>query len=116
MLEEKKYNLNAIKSVSRNNTTLFNNMILLFIENSLNEINNLEKSILNNDIEKTRDTIHKIKPSFAYLGLNKLIDDLSEIRNALIDNNIEKSKLLFFEFKIKLEKIITELKTELINV
>lgn len=108
------YNLTAIKNVSRNKPELFNNMIYLFIENSTNELKNLEQDILTNNAENVRTTIHKIKPSFAYLGLSELIDDLNNLRDSVINNNKELTTKLLDDFKTNLNNVIDKLKTEII--
>ncbi len=114
MCKKTNYNLTAIKNVSKNKPELFNNMIYLFIDNSTNELKNLEKNILDKNTENVRTTIHKIKPSFAYLGLSELIDDLNNLRDSVINKNTELSLKLLNEFKTNLNKIIDKLKTEII--
>ncbi len=109
-----KYDLTAIKNVSRGNNELFNNMIMLFIQNTSNELQNLEKNISDKNIENTQTTIHKLKPSLAYLGLTPLIEELNNLKNYMINNNNDLTDKLFNKIKTNLNDIFDNLKNEII--
>ncbi len=111
-----KYNLSTIKNLTKGNLEMYNKMINVFIKNSANEFRNLEDAIILKDIITIKATIHKLKPSLAYLMLNKFSDEISIMKENLEKNeNFEVARAEFHTLNKMLSLINSNLQNEIID-
>ncbi|HOK14380.1 MAG TPA: Hpt domain-containing protein, partial [Candidatus Kapabacteria bacterium] len=80
--------------------------IKYFIENSPVQINNLEKAILENDLEQVDRISHKLKSEVGNFGAEKAINILSEINRLSRNNTNRNLGKLFRIFREEINKVI----------
>ncbi|HRS02714.1 MAG TPA: response regulator, partial [Bacteroidota bacterium] len=88
------------------NKALLNKLIKYFIENSPVQINNLEKAILENDLEQVDRISHKLKSEVGNFGAEKAINILSEINRLSRNNTNRNLGKLFRIFREEINKVI----------
>jgi hypothetical protein len=115
--EEKLYDLELFKNITKNQKGTMIKMLRVFIEKSTDELNQLIKYTEQQDWEKVSSITHKMKPSFAYLSMKQLENLVQQIHH--LAKNKEKTEIIpklvqntknLLEFTIqKLENEITKL-------
>ena len=64
--------LSYLKDLAKGDNGFIREMIQVFIEQTPEAINNLEKHLANKDWKMVRAVAHKMKPSFSFVGLKEL--------------------------------------------
>ena len=87
LIADKVCNLNLLNDITRGNETRLHNLVLIFFSEIKNELSELD-----NAIEKTNYTVitniaHKIKSSFALLGIVVLEPVIKEMEQLSIDTS-----------------------------
>jgi PAS domain S-box-containing protein len=75
-------NLSALKEIAGGNKEFIKKMILLFIDDTPQQIDFIKDSLINNDLSKINAIAHKLKPSLAYLGHTSLKITAQNIENS----------------------------------
>ena len=72
-------NLTSLKELSKGDDNFVKEMVQIFIDQTPETINNLEKYMNNKDWKMVRALAHKMKPSFSFVGLQELYEILNSI-------------------------------------
>ncbi|HXD94444.1 MAG TPA: Hpt domain-containing protein [Bacteroidia bacterium] len=111
MLPQKVTNLSYLNEISKGDANFIKEMISIFLSESPQEIQQLEKAITEVDFEKIRSTSHHMKSTIPFIGLDLLIAyELSQIEDlAIKKQNIEVISPHFIKVKAIYEQAIQEL-------
>jgi HPt (histidine-containing phosphotransfer) domain-containing protein len=105
--------LDYLKQISNGSNEFIYQMITVFTEEIPNEIKNLEKHLANKDWVALRATAHKMKPSFSFMGVKELEDNIHAIeQNCLEEKNLDQLPGLIERIKNITEQVIAELEKE----
>jgi HPt (histidine-containing phosphotransfer) domain-containing protein len=107
--------LTYLKKVSNGDNDFIKEMIVVYLRETPEALNNLENYLKNKDWKKFKEIIHKMKPSFSFFGLKKLyttIDSMEEysdkeIHLDLLPEMIAKVKLTCTKAMAELKDIIS---------
>lgn len=109
--------LKFLREISDGNEQFFREFIEMFLTNTPSALNDLTTSYRDKDWEKLRQTAHKIKPSFNYVGLKEIhtlaarveesAKNFSESKETeqMISRILEVTQIALTELKKELEKI-----------
>ena len=107
------FDLTEIREIYNHQDHLVKKTVETFIKNTKEGFEKISKTIHNN-IPETLKTLHKIKSSFPYLGMNQAYEELLEIeKNLKTEIDIEESKDRLIDFKIMLSDVYPKLKREI---
>ena len=107
---KKLYDLTAINTLSRGSTAFVNQMIEIFIEQTTETINKVEKAITQNNFKEVSRLIHKIKPSVESLGIITITKEIKLLeKTAKETSDKEQITSLFSVIKKVLEKAVQQL-------
>jgi HPt (histidine-containing phosphotransfer) domain-containing protein len=111
---EKISSLHYLNELSNGNAEFVKEMIGIFLSENPEEIQVLEKGIMEKDYFTIKHTAHKLRSSIPFVGLNQLIEqEVLEIEELAAErSNIQKIKTLFSKVKEVCLKTNEELKTE----
>lgn len=115
MNKETAYDLTVVKNITKGNQEAFNKMILVFIEKSNEEMNNLKAAFSSKNWVMVTNTAHKMKPALAYMGMKELeqeVNNLYYISKSQPDETILKNIIASVE--IKLNNVCERLKKEMV--
>ena len=105
------YNLSSLNNLSRGNQEFVQKMITVFIDQTIETIEKVEKAIPLNDFQEVSRLIHKIKPSVEGMGILSIVDDVKLLEKISKEtNDKEQIILLFSTIKFTLEKVVLLLK------
>ena len=105
------YNLSSLNNLSRGNQEFVQKMITVFIDQTIETIEKVEKAIPLNDFQEVSRLIHKIKPSVEGMGILSILDDVKFLEKISKEtNDKEHIILLFSTIKFTLEKVVLLLK------
>ncbi len=105
------YNLSSLNNLSRGNQEFVQKMITVFIDQTIETIEKVEKAIPLNDFQEVSRLIHKIKPSVEGMGILSIVDDVKLLEKVSKEtNDKEQIILLFSTIKFTLEKVVLLLK------
>ncbi len=105
------YSLNSINNLSRGNEEFVQKMIAIFIDQTIDTIQKVEKALLTNNFQEVSRLIHKIKPSIEGMGILSILDDVKLLeKKAKETTDKELINSLFATIKFTLEKIVQLLK------
>lgn len=76
---EKHINLDYLKELSNGSNSFIVEMIDAFLEQTPEEISNLEKYLSANNFRALRGTANKIKPSFTFMGIKELVGVIKQV-------------------------------------
>ncbi|HXU27678.1 MAG TPA: Hpt domain-containing protein [Bacteroidia bacterium] len=104
MLHKKVIDLTYLNEISKGDANFIKEMIGIFLDETPEEINQLEKAITHADFEKIRAISHHMKSTVPFVGLDIIIgSELAQIENLALDKkeieiigtNFEKVKAVF---------------------
>lgn len=105
--------LDYLKQISNGSNEFIYQMITVFMEEVPNEIKNLENHLANKDWAALKATAHKMKPSFSFMGVKGLEDNIHAIeKNCAEEKNLEQIPGLIERIKTITEEVIGELEKE----
>lgn len=78
-LDKPLFDLSLLEKMSRGNDDFVNKMIAVFIDLAIENIQKLEESLANNDMETIKKTAHKIKPSIDQMGIKSLKEVIRKV-------------------------------------
>src|ERR1019366_978025 len=104
--------LTYLRQVSNGDNDFIKEMIEVYMQQTPEAINNLEKHLKNKDWKMLRAVTHKMKPSFSFFGLKDLYDiadsmeeySAKEIHLELLPDMIDKVKLTCNKAMVELEE------------
>lgn len=79
--EQKFYDLELIRNLTKNQKDSMIKMLQVFIEKSASELQQLNEYTEQKDWEKVASITHKMKPSFAYLSMKQLESLVQQIHH-----------------------------------
>lgn len=107
-------NLDFLREISDNNEDFFKQFIQLFLANTPASLAYIQEGIIENNWEKIRQSAHKIKPSFNYVGLKELSSISGQIEEwAKNKENMTKISEQFHYLKASCESVFVELEKEI---
>ncbi|MEL6676602.1 MAG: ATP-binding protein [Bacteroidota bacterium] len=86
---EKAYNLDALKRMGQQNPGFVQNMVKLFIQNTTQHLEDLEKALPVQDWDTVSMTAHKMIPPTRHLGMKGLVSQLKEIELGTKDGPVD---------------------------
>ena len=111
---EKVTSLEYLREFSNNDTTFMKDMIGIFIETIGDDLRSIEEAWQKDNFSLIRSTVHKMKPSFQFMGISELRGDILTLEK-LSNEGVQKE-----EMKVLIRKIteytilaIKELETDL---
>lgn len=107
-----KPNTNYLKEIYDDNLDYAREMIELFIQISPPEIMVMENLLENDSIEDFARLAHKIKPTFAMVGLPQITTLMQELERCAKLGDIKQTKVLFRENRIFIQEGIDWAKSE----
>ena len=108
-----KIDLSYLKDVASGSDEFMIDMIDLFLDQTPNYFEQMEQHIQEGNWSKVADIAHKIKPTFAFMGVDSAKESMAEIeQNARNNSDIE---TILPAFKV-LKEMTTNLYAELIRV
>ncbi|MEA1897811.1 MAG: ATP-binding protein [Bacteroidota bacterium] len=108
------YDLYELRSVTRDNPTLFNEMIQTFIDNAITGIKQIKYAYEKRENHEIRETAHRLIPSFKHLAIKSVVSDLIELKNISNENpEMDRLSLLITKIDKETTKVLGELKNEL---
>ena len=101
MFIKKVIDLTYLNEISKGDKNFINEMISIFLSETPEEINQLEKAIAYTDFEKIRAISHHMKSTVPFVGLDIVIgNELAEIENHAINKKeIEEININFTKVK-----------------
>jgi DNA-binding response OmpR family regulator len=106
------YSDKKIVGMSRGNNQFVTKMITLFVTDTPVAIENIKTSIDNNDYQRVKAIVHRIKPSFKMMCVDSIEDDIKNIEQYCEQNNhLDKIPELFNNIKKTCEIVISEMKS-----
>ena len=107
-------NLDFLREISENNETFFREFIQMFLTNTPTSLMDIEEGIASINWEKIRQSAHKVKPSFNYVGLKEMSTAAAQIENLAKKNeSMETIQELFETIKKTCAKAFSELEQEI---
>jgi len=107
-------NLDFLREISDNNDDFFRQFIQLFLANTPISLESIQEGIIEKNWEKIRQSAHKIKPSFNYVGLKELSSISGQIEEwAKNKENMTKISEQFHHLKASCESVFIELEKEI---
>lgn len=105
------YSTSKLESMSRGSEEFVLKMVDLFVADTPIALKGIEKGIKNNDFERVRALIHRIKPSLKMLCIDSIEKEVIDIEKYCQENkNLEKVPLLFEHVKKTCEEVILAMK------
>jgi len=114
---EHKINLNYLKQIADGNDEFIIEMIEMFLNKTPEALAEMKTSYQEKNWDSLRQIAHRIKPSFAYIGLPGTQKTLAEIEKLSEEaNNPEKVDELMTEVSYACESAFSQLEQELISM
>jgi signal transduction histidine kinase/FixJ family two-component response regulator len=114
-MEERIVNLQYLKQMAEGNEIFVNKAINLFLQKAPVDVENLFENLKKKDWNNLKLLCHKVKSSFAILGMKSLQEIMQTIEKDCADNNIneEKFETLLKQTRLFTQRAIDELSVEL---
>jgi hypothetical protein len=110
------YNLNELRSVTKDDPVFFNEMIETFTENSILGIKQMQSAYENREWNGIRETAHRLIPSYKHFSIDAVVSDLIELKNiSTEDPDRDRISMIITKIKNRTTKVLSELKNELIQ-
>ncbi|MEA3478875.1 MAG: ATP-binding protein [Bacteroidota bacterium] len=110
------YDLNELRSVTKDNPVFFNEMIETFEENATRGIEQIQGAYRNKEWHEIRETTHRLIPSFKHLSVKSVVSDLIELKNiSSQEPDEERISSLITKINNKTTRVLRGLKNELIQ-
>lgn len=111
--DNKYIDLDYLKQISNGSNEFIYQMISVFMEEIPNEIKNLEEHLAKKDWPALKATAHKMKPSFSFMGVKELEENIQAIEtNCAEEKNLEQLPGLIERIKDITDEVISELEKE----
>lgn len=111
--KNKHIDLSYLRQISNGSNEFIGQMITVFIEEVPIEISNLEKHLANKDYKSLRAVAHKMKPSFSFMGVKELEDNVHLIEEySGEEKNLDQIPAMVANIKKVTDEVITELEAE----
>jgi HPt (histidine-containing phosphotransfer) domain-containing protein len=113
MKEEQLYDLSSLKLISRGNDAFVQKMVNIFCQETPEMFNRMEEAFHSGNMDKVKETAHKMKPSIDGLNittLKQLIRDLENTETNSFDPQAVVHNL--GELKISIKLVIDKLRIE----
>ena len=92
---EKVTNLEYLREFSNNDITFMKDMINIFIETIPEDLRNIEEAWEKQDFLNLKATVHKMKPSYQFMGISDLREDILNLeRLSKVGENKDEMKQL----------------------
>ena len=112
--ENKIYNLNVVKKITKGNSELIIKMLSVFKEQASSGMADALKATNNEDWEQVGLIIHKLKPSVTYLGMSELETKMNEtIKWCREKSNYEKIKMNTIFVNEVLQKVYLQINDDI---
>lgn len=113
MKETKPYDLTQLRELSDNDEEFIKTTLEMFVSRAKETFEEIDQKLFVKDYEEVGKLAHKIKPSFAYIGINDLYEEIMDIERMAKDGS-EVNELTFSigRFKEKLTKYINIIEKE----
>ena len=112
-ITKKHIDLTYLKQLSNGSNKFIDEMITVFMEQTPIEISNLEKYLLSKEWKSLRSTAHKMKPSFSFMGIKELENDIKLIEEyAANETNLDLLPGMIAKVKNICSEAIKELEVE----
>ncbi len=106
--------LTYLKELANGSNQFMTEMLTLFITQTPEAVENLEKYLQDKDWKSLRGVAHKMKPSISFVGLKEIEDDVRTVEElAMNETNLERLPVLISKIKQVCTEGIEELKMEL---
>lgn len=113
LVENKKLDADFLQSIYDNDNEHASIVFEQFLSSYTGQIKEMEEAFKAGDINLFRQKIHKIKPTFSFVGLTQLTKQAAAIESKCIEiSNIQNLNKLFTDFIINLNEHIPLVKTE----
>jgi PAS domain S-box-containing protein len=114
-LNKKKHtDLTYLRGLAKGSDSFIIQMLNIFIEQTPNAIDRMEKALKSKDWKTLRLIVHKIKPSIMFIGLNEIINEVPILEDyAAEESHLEDIPALVEKIKKVCSEAIGELKSEL---
>ncbi|MCF8304724.1 MAG: PAS domain S-box protein [Bacteroidales bacterium] len=111
---EKPYDLASVKQIAQGNEDFVKKMISSFIARSQEGLEEMKQQLKKKEWQNMAKTAHRIKPSFKYMGIMDLHEEIQEIERIALEEP-DASKLIhdLKKFESRLQYIHKELEKEL---
>ncbi|MBA3704591.1 MAG: Hpt domain-containing protein [Bacteroidetes bacterium] len=108
--------LSYLKELSNGSNQFMTEMITLFITQTPEALDSMEKHLKNKDWKLLRTVAHKIKPSISFVGLKEIESDIRTVEeSAANETGLERLPDLISKINEVCNEGIKELKEELVN-
>ena len=107
------YDVAGLKELSAGDTSFFNNMILLFISQTEENVNNIREHFTDKNLKQVQSIVHKMRPSVNIMGVHTIKEDLQNIED-LADKAGSTAELARLIEKVLsvLSKVVRQLKSQ----
>jgi signal transduction histidine kinase/CheY-like chemotaxis protein/HPt (histidine-containing phosphotransfer) domain-containing protein/CHASE3 domain sensor protein len=113
--DEVLYDLNELNKITRGDKEFFKKIIELFIENTPSNTEKMKQSMDDEDWNKVGAIAHKLRPSFAHMGMKDLAEELKSIEeNSFARENLDETKDMISDFCAKSFHVVDQLE-DLLN-
>lgn len=107
------YDLNELRSVTKKNKAFFNEMVETFISNAMTGINQIKAALEQQKWKTIEETSHRLIPSFKHLKINKVVSDLTELKDKVVSQtDLDRIKALVIRIETDTLQVIEHLKNE----
>ncbi|MGQ0829319.1 MAG: Hpt domain-containing protein [Bacteroidota bacterium] len=112
----KRTDLTYLKELANGSNQFMTEMITLFITQTPEALQNIEKYFQNKDWKSLRTVVHKMKPSVSLFGLKEIEGDVRTIEEAAAnETNLDQLPQLISKVTTVCKEAIEELEAELKN-
>jgi HPt (histidine-containing phosphotransfer) domain-containing protein len=113
-INKKIIDLSYLKQLSNGDNNFIKEMIEVFMVQTPEAMDNLQKHLLNNDWKMVRAVAHKIKPSMAFVGLNDIQKKMNTVEEyAETETHLDELPEMIEEIKVVIDRAMKELKEEM---
>lgn len=114
---ERVTSLDYLREFSNNDLSFMKDMISIFIDTIGEDLSNIENAWQKGEFGLVRSTVHKMKPSYQFMGIASLREDILKLEQlAKAGENPEEMKKLIEKIKVYTDLGIKELQLDLKNL
>jgi len=107
---KKHIDLTYLKELSNGSNKFINQMITIFLKETPVAIDNVEKYLNTSNWDALRAAVHKIKPSFSFMGIKELEEVINSVeRYSETKTNLDQIPAMISKIKSVLKMAIQEL-------
>ena len=107
---KKHIDLTYLKELSNGSNEFINQMITIFLKETPVAIDNVEKYLSTSNWDALRAAVHKIKPSFSFMGIKELEEVINSVEKySETKTNLDKIPAMVSKIKSVLKIAIEEL-------